>query len=57
MNVLKIYLNTRGRVPYTNLPMTVFGELDVGEEYRDGRLFSIYRMKAKAASTARAHIE
>jgi hypothetical protein len=46
-----------GRVPYTHLPMTVFGELEVGEDYRDGRLFSIYRMKAKAASTPQGLIE
>jgi hypothetical protein len=46
-----------GRVPYTHLPMTVFGELEVGEEHRDGQLFSIYRMKAKAASTPRGLIE
>jgi hypothetical protein len=46
-----------GRVPYTHLPMTVFGELEVGEEYRDGYLFSIYRMKAKAASTPKGLIE
>ena len=37
--------------------MSVFGELEGGEKYRDGRLFSIYRMKAKAASTARGLIE
>ncbi len=46
-----------GRVPYTHLPMTVFGELDVGEEYKDGNLFSIYRMKAKAASTPKGLVE
>jgi hypothetical protein len=47
----------RGRVPYTHLPMSVFGELEVGEEYRDGKLFSIYRMKAKAVSTLQGLIE
>jgi hypothetical protein len=46
-----------GRVPYTHLPMSVFGELEVGEEYRDGRLFSIYRMKAKAVSMPNRLIE
>ena len=46
-----------GRIPYTHLPMTVFGELEVGEEHRDGQLFSIYRMKAKAASTPRGLVE
>jgi hypothetical protein len=46
-----------GRVPYTHLPMTIFGELEVGEDYREGRLFSIYRMKAKAASTPQGLIE
>jgi hypothetical protein len=46
-----------GKVPYMHLPMTIFGELEVGEEYRDGSLFSIYRMKAKAASTTRGLIE
>jgi hypothetical protein len=39
-----------GRVPYTHLLMSVFGELEVGEEYKDGWLISIYRMKAKAVS-------
>jgi hypothetical protein len=47
----------RGRVPYTHLPMSVFGELEVGEEYRDGNLFSIYRMKAKAVSMPQGLIE
>jgi len=47
----------RGRIPYTHQPMTVFGELEVGEEYKDSRLFSIYRMKAKAASTPRGLVE
>jgi hypothetical protein len=47
----------RGRAPYTHLPMSVFGELEVGEEYRDGNLFSIYRMKAKAVSTMGGLIE
>jgi hypothetical protein len=46
-----------GKVPYTHLPMTIFGELEVGEDYRDGSLFSIYRMKAKAASTPQGLIE
>jgi hypothetical protein len=46
-----------GRVPYTHLPMTIFGELEVGEDYRDGRLFSIYRMKVKAASTPQVLVE
>jgi hypothetical protein len=46
-----------GRVPYTHLPMTIFGQLEVGEDYREGRLFSIYRMKAKAASTPQGLIE
>jgi len=46
-----------GRVPYTHMPMSVFGELEVGEEYKDGRLFSIYRMKAKAVSTPLGLIE
>jgi hypothetical protein len=46
-----------GRVPYTHLPMSVFGELEVGEEYRDGWLFSIYRMKAKAVSMPQGLIE
>jgi hypothetical protein len=46
-----------GKVPYTHLPMTIFGEIEVGEEYRDGSLYSIYRMKAKAASTPQGLIE
>jgi hypothetical protein len=46
-----------GRVPYTHLPMSVFGELEVGEEYKDGWLVSIYRMKAKAVSTPSGLIE
>jgi hypothetical protein len=46
-----------GRVPYTHLPMSVFGELEVGEEYKDGWLISIYRMKAKAVSMPNRLIE
>jgi hypothetical protein len=30
--------------------MSVFGELEVGEEYKDGWLISTYRMNAKAVS-------
>jgi hypothetical protein len=46
-----------GKVPYTHRPMTIFGEIEVGEEYRDGSLYSIYRMKAKAASTLQGLVE
>jgi hypothetical protein len=46
-----------GRVPYTHLSMSVFGELEVGEEYKDGWLVSIYRMKAKAVSMPNRLIE
>jgi hypothetical protein len=46
-----------GRVPYTHLPMSVFGEMQVGEEYKDGFLVSIYRMKAKAVSMPNNLIE
>ncbi|MBO0857173.1 MAG: DUF3299 domain-containing protein [Chloracidobacterium sp.] len=46
-----------GRVPFTHLPMSVFGELEVGEEYKDGFLVSIYRMKAKAVSMPNVLIE
>ncbi|HEY7183387.1 MAG TPA: DUF3299 domain-containing protein [Blastocatellia bacterium] len=46
-----------GRVPYTHLPMSVFGELQVGEEYKDGWLISIYRMNAKVVSMPNGLIE
>ena len=29
----------QGKVPYTHLPITVFGTLEVGEEYKDGYLY------------------
>ncbi|MCI0387667.1 MAG: DUF3299 domain-containing protein [Acidobacteria bacterium] len=47
----------KGKVPYTHLPMTVFGTLEVGEEYRDGRVYSLYRLQANAASTPKGVIE
>ena len=47
----------KGKVPYTHLPMTVFGTLEVGEEYRDGRVYSLYRLQADAASTPKGVIE
>lgn len=47
----------KGKVPYTHLPLTVFGTLEVGEEYRDGRLYSLYRLKANAVSTPKGVIE
>lgn len=34
------------RTIYTHTPIRVFGTLEVGEEYQDGHLVSIYRMKA-----------
>lgn len=47
----------KGKVPYTHLPLTVFGQLEVGEEYRDGHLYSLYRMKANAVSMPQGLIE
>ncbi len=47
----------RGKVPYTHLPITVFGILDVGEERQDGRVISLYRMQAKAVSMPGGVIE
>lgn len=47
----------RGKVPNTHLPSIFFGTLEVGEEYRDGRVYSLYRMKADAAATPRGLIE
>ncbi len=47
----------KGKVPFTHLPLTVFGTLDVGEEKRDGRVYSLYRMKADAVSTPEGVIE
>jgi hypothetical protein len=36
------------RTGYTHTPIRVYGLLEVGEEYQDGRVVSIYRMKADA---------
>lgn len=47
----------KGKVPYTHLPLTVFGTLEVGEERKDGRLYSLYRLKADAVSTPKGVIE
>lgn len=47
----------KGKVPYTHLPLTAFGTLEVGEEYRDGHLYSLYRMKANAVSMPQGLIE
>jgi hypothetical protein len=47
----------KGKVPYTHWPLTVFGTLEVGEEYKDGRLYSLYRLKADAVSTPKGVIE
>ena len=47
----------KGKVPYTHRPLTVFGTLEVGEEYKEGRLYSLYRLKADAVSTPKGVIE
>ena len=47
----------KGKVPYTHLPLTVFGTLEVGEEHKDGRLYSLYRLKADAVSTPKGVVE
>jgi hypothetical protein len=47
----------KGKVPYTHLPMTVFGTLEVGEEHKEGRLYSLYRIKADAVSTPKGVVE
>lgn len=38
-------------VPYTHLPITVFGQISVGEEIKDGQVESIYRIQASAIAT------
>lgn len=47
----------KGKVPYTHLPLMVFGTLEVGEEYKENRLYSLYRLKADAVSTPKGIIE
>lgn len=47
----------KGKAPYTHLPITVFGTLEVGEERRDGRVVSLYRMKADAVTTPEGLVE
>ncbi len=32
------------KVKYTHLPITVFGTFEVGEEYKDGEVSSVYRL-------------
>jgi len=47
----------RGKVPYTHLPLTVFGTLEVGELMKDGRIESLYRLQAHAISTPQGVLE
>ena len=39
------------KVPYTHLPITVYGTLEVGEELKDGAVMSIYRMTPDSVAT------
>jgi hypothetical protein len=41
----------QGKIPYTHLPLTVFGPLEVGELVKDGHVESLYRLQARAIST------
>jgi hypothetical protein len=41
------------RTIYTHLPLTVFGIFDVGEQTRDGRVVSLYRLRALAIGQPR----
>ncbi|MDX2033772.1 MAG: DUF3299 domain-containing protein [Blastocatellia bacterium] len=40
----------KGAVPFTHLPLTVFGRLEVGEDRKDGHVQSLYRIQAAAVS-------
>ncbi len=35
------------RVLFSHSPIRVYGQLEVGEEIRDGRVVSLYRMQAE----------
>ena len=44
-------------VPYTHFPITVFGQMSVGEEMKDGQIESIYRIQATAVATPKEVFE
>jgi hypothetical protein len=39
------------KAPFTHKPITIYGTLEVGEEYQDGELVSVFRMQADAVAT------
>lgn len=39
-----VNINDNQKVKYTHLPITVFGTFEVGEEYKDGEVSSVYRL-------------
>jgi hypothetical protein len=43
-----VTMTNNRRTAYTHTPIRVYGVLEVGEQYEDGRVVSIYRMKADA---------
>jgi hypothetical protein len=45
-----VTMTNNRRTGYTHTPIRVYGVLEVGEQYQDGRVVSIYRMKADAVS-------
>ena len=49
--LVKMKTGTRAR--FTHLPMTVKGRLSVGEELRNGRVVSLYRLSADVAEVGR----
>jgi hypothetical protein len=34
------------RAPFTHMPIVVFGTLDIGEQRQNGRVTSMYRLRA-----------
>lgn len=45
------------KAPYTHRPITIYGILEVGEEFKDGELVSLYRMEADAVVTDKGTIK
>lgn len=39
------------KAPFSHRPITIYGTLEVGEEYQEGELVSVYRMEADAVAT------
>lgn len=50
--LIVVTMNDSRRTALSHLPIRVFGTVEVGEERTDGRLVSLYRMRAEAIASA-----